>query len=203
MKLNRRRLRRLIENLLFENIEMGKDLGVKNLDRQGVKKGTPLVRGEQGYGGFYIVTGEKIALHQGKKFVDGAIAAGLIYRALIYGLDSKEDLDVSLEDIKEIASLNKEYKPAYGTGDSMETKMADIHIMPNSMKDRYLAAFKFADNLEKKHPELYKKVFAGPEALLKLGKNLLGKYAQKAPTINPQVVLDKAREYDRMKKQPS
>ena len=72
MKITRNALRKLI----MEVLEMGQDLGVQNLSDKGVEKGTPIVRGDRGTGGYYKGTGEKIALN--KKLVIVAPSANWI-----------------------------------------------------------------------------------------------------------------------------
>jgi len=188
MKITRNKLRKLI----MEVLEMGQDLGVQNLTDKGVKQGTPVVRGDGGTGGFYKVTGEKIALSKEKKFINADLIIGLLYRGLLYGLASTEANNLSIEDINETKELNEGYKAYYGTGDSLEVKSADMRIISKDLFDKFMPFYSdVISPLKGKNKELFNEIF-GTTAAIKLGKKLIQKGAD---TINSETILRNNREY--------
>lgn len=190
MKITRNKLRKLI----MEVLEMGQDLGVQNLSDKGVEKGTPVVRGDRGTGGFYKVTGEKIALNKSGKFFDGGLVIGLVYRGLLYGLAGidGDTYNLSIDDINETKKLNEEYTAYYGTGDAMETKPANISFVSKDLFDRFMSFYKgVVVPLKEKNKNLFEEVF-GFEAGIKLGEKLIKKGVA---SIDSETILRNNREY--------
>jgi hypothetical protein len=188
MKITRNKLRKLI----MEVLEMSQDLGVQNLSDKGVEKGTPIVRGDRGTGGFYKVTGEKIALNKSKEFFDADLIIGLLYRGLLYGLTGTGDDNLSVEDINETKKLNEEYKAYYGTGDSMETKSANVSIISKDLFNRFMPFYRdVITPLKTENKELFEEIFETNDAI-KLGKKLIQKGVV---SINPETILRNNREY--------
>ena len=188
MKITRNALRKLI----MEVLEMGQDLGVQNLSDKGVEKGTPIVRGDRGTGGYYKVTGEKIALNKSKEFFDADLIIGLLYRGLLYGLTGTDDDNLSIEDINETKKLNEEYKAYYGTGDSRETKSANVRIISKDLFDRFMPFYKnVITPLKQSNKNVFKEIFGNSDAI-KLGRKLI---KTGLSTINPETILRNNREY--------
>ena len=188
MKITRNALRKLI----MEVLEMGQDLGVQNLSDKGVEKGTPIVRGDRGTGGYYKVTGEKIALNKSKEFFDADLIIGLLYRGLLYGLTGTDDDNLSIEDINETKKLNEEYKAYYGTGDSRETKSANVRIISKDLFDRVMPFYKnVITPLKQSNKNVFKEIFGNSDAI-KLGRKLI---KTGLSTINPETILRNNREY--------
>jgi len=188
MKLTRRQLRKLI----MESLDMGKDLGVQNLKSKGVIEGTPIVRGDKGYGGYYKVTGEQIALNSKNKFVDGDFIIGLLYRGLLYGLIQAGDYNLSGDDINKTKEINDEYKPYYGIDSSLETKRVDQGIISKELFSKFIPFYKeVIQPLKSKNKEYADKIF-GNAAAIKLGKNLISKGFK---NINPSTIKRNYKEY--------